>query len=104
MSKKNLVEIVILHNNGNTFANIFANKGSDLEKVANIAKILKEDYGWSKKKIGSILKPSLSSSVVSGKSFADLLHGITPTEAVAIVKKYVNANARHIIAAISVYE
>ena len=97
MGKGKLEHVIIYHNNGNIFGDVYANRGSDLHKVANVAKILKENHGWSKKKIGSILKPSLPVHVISSKSFADLLNGLTAADVFKIVRRYVNKNRDTII-------
>ena len=90
-------DIIIYHANGNAFAVITARKGSDLHKIAQVAKILKEKYGWSKRKISFMLKPGERDYFHSSKAFDDILQGLKYADVVRIVKSYVYKNAREIM-------
>lgn len=94
-------QVIIYHANGNAFAVITARKGSDLFKIANVAKVLKEKYGWSKKKISFVLKAGERDYYHSSKAFDDILQGLKYSEVVAIVKKFVNKQTKTLIEDIS---
>lgn len=93
--------IFIYHANGNVFAHISAPKGSDLHKLANVAKVLKEKYGWSKRKIAFVLKPGESPSFHNSRSFHDILHNLEYTYVVSVVRKFANKQAKNIVKDIS---
>ena len=94
-------DVVIYHANGNVFALISARKGSDLHKLALVAKVLKEKYGWTKRKIAFVLKPGERPSFHASRSFDDILHGLEYTYVVSVVKKFANKQAKNIVADIS---
>lgn len=94
-------EIVIYHANGNVFALITASKGTDLNKLAKVAKVLKEKYGWSKKKIAFVLKPGERDSFHRSRSFEDILHKLDYAYVVATVRKFVTKQGKQIVEDIS---
>lgn len=94
-------EVVIYHANGNVFALISARKGTNLYKLANVAKVLKEKYGWTKRKIAFMLKPGEKPSFHTSRSFDDILQGLDYASVVASTKKYVNKQGKQIIEDIS---
>lgn len=94
-------EIVIYHANGNVFALIVARKGTNLHKLANVAKVLKEKYGWSKKKISFMLKPGERDAFHRSRSFDDILHGLDYPTVVATVRKFVTKQGKQIVEDIS---
>ena len=96
-----LEEIVIYHANGNVFALIVARKGTNLHKLANVAKVLKEKYGWSKKKIAFMLKPGEKDSFHRSRSFDDILHGLEYASVVASVRKFLSKQNKQIMEDIS---
>lgn len=93
--------IFIHHANGNVFAHISARKGTNLYKLAMVAKVLKEKYGWTKRRIAFVLKPGERPSFHASRSFDDILHGLDYAYVVATVKKYVNKQGKQIIEDIS---
>ena len=94
-------DVVIYHANGNVFALISARKGTNLYKLANVAKVLKEKYGWTKRKIAFMLKPGEKPSFHTSRSFDDILHGLDYASVVASTKKYLAKQNKQIIEDIS---